>query len=141
MTNTAISGATSTTPVAGDKIPLSRGPSNVTPYYADPAAIAALGFSIANGLVATGTGQGTALLLANGINVVTSCAAPTAVILPAVPTVALMMLVNDDPANVLTFFPPVGGAFTTKSVNASLFVPVTGVAWLIWKGGLNWSVR
>ena len=142
MVNTVISGATATTPRSTDKVPLAR-PGDTTPYNGTAAGIAALGPAIANGLVATGTGQGTALLLTAGVNVVTSCASPTAVILPggAAVTIGLMLVVNDDVANNLTMFPPVGGLFTTKSLNASVIIPIGGAVWCIWKTGLNWSLR
>ena len=143
MVNTVISGATLTTPLGTDKIPLSRGPSDPTPYYAIASAIAALGFSIANGLVATGTNQGSALLVSSGVNIVITATAPTACILPggAAVTTGIMVVVNDDPSNALTLFPPIGGKFTTQATNASITIPVNGLAWCFWKTGLNWTAR
>lgn len=73
--------------------------------------------TVATGLVAAGTVQGNALPLAADVNNVTTVAAGTGVIAPAM-NPADEILVRNGGANALLLYPPVGAAINGLGTNA-----------------------
>lgn len=86
---------------------------------------ASMGF-VSNALTATGSTQGTALVLPTDFNVFTTVAASTGAILPAAGVnyqVADTIIIVNHGASTLAVYPQVGGKIGTGSVNAALSVP------------------
>src|SRR6478609_6592597 len=97
---------------------------------------ASLGFP-STGLTAAGSTQGTALVLPSDFNVVTTTAASTGVILPAVSSqiqVTDTIIVVNHGANALTVYPPVGGKVQVGAANAGLSVASGKTAWFLLVG-------
>lgn len=74
--------------------------------------------SVATGLVATGSTQGTALALAADINMLGTVASNTGVILPALNPGDVMTVFNGG-ANACKVYPPVGGQINALAANAA----------------------
>lgn len=79
--------------------------------------------TVATGLTATGTVQGNALPLAADINNVTTAAAGTGVIAPAM-NPADEILVRNGGANALLLYPPVGASINGLGANAGYSIAV-----------------
>lgn len=86
------------------------------------AAAVAITGSTTSGLTAAGTTQGTALAVSDDVNVVTTTAAGTGVILPSNLTKNDRMVVSNHGANALLVYPPTGGAIDNGTANAGLSV-------------------
>lgn len=82
-------------------------------------------YAVANTLTATGTDQSTALVLMNDWNNVTSVPASTGVILPALTQGQMVWVFNNDPANNLNVYPPIGASITYQSVTAAVNAPIS----------------
>lgn len=78
--------------------------------------------SIANGLTAAGSTQGTAAALPADINVFSTVAASTGAILPASLAPADEITVANNGANALLVYPPVGAAIGTAGTNTGVSV-------------------
>ena len=90
-------------------------------YFAPSGGFVAYGVTAS--ITAAGSTQGTAVALTRPINVVTTAAASTGVILPA--TVAGMrMIVVNNGANALAVYPPSGGAINAIATNGSYSLAV-----------------
>lgn len=100
----------------------------------------AIGGPVANNLTATGSTQGTALLLSTPIANVTTVAASTGVVLPAGLVSSDDMIVRNGGANALAIYPPVGGTINGAAANTALSVASGKVAHLfcLGNGGLDW---
>lgn len=72
--------------------------------------------TVQTGLTATGSTQGTALALPADVNNVTTVAASTGVVLPAM-NPGDEIVVRNGGANALLLYPPVGGAINALSTN------------------------
>lgn len=94
-----------------------------------------------DGLVATGSTQGTALMLPSDVNVFTTVAASTGCLLNANPAPGDEILVANLGANALLVYPPVGGTIQGGSVNAGFSVAASKTAKFIARtGSLNFIV-
>lgn len=78
--------------------------------------------SVANGLVAAGTVQADALVLAADVNIVATAGAGTGVKLPAVTYFGLgdRIAVRNEGASTMNVFPPTGAAINAAAVNAAV---------------------
>ncbi len=85
---------------------------------------------VATGLVGTGTGQASALLLPAFTNVISSCPPGTGFILNAFLGEGTQVVQNQDPSNNATIYPPVGAQIiaggVTLAVNAPFIVGFGG---------------
>jgi len=77
--------------------------------------------TVASNLTATGSTQGTALLLPADVNYFTTVAASTGAILPSMTKGDSVILYNKG-ANALSVYPPVGGVINGLSANAAYSV-------------------
>jgi hypothetical protein len=82
-------------------------------------------FATADALSSIGTTQTTALVLAADWNNVTTVASGTGVLLPALTQGQMVWVFNNDPANNLNVYPPIGASITYQSVNAGVNNPVS----------------
>ena len=82
-------------------------------------------YSTANTLSSTGTTQADALALINDWNNVTTVAPGTGVILPALTTGQMVWVFNNDPAQNVNVYPPIGASITYLAVNAGVNNPVS----------------
>lgn len=80
------------------------------------------------GLVAAGATQATATNAYSDVNVVTTVAAATGVILPPQREVGDTVEVTNLGANSLSVYPPLGGNIGTGAANAAFAVPVSKTA-------------
>lgn len=95
-----------------------------------------------NNLTATGSTQGTALLLPSDFNVFTTVAASTGAILPATGpqcNLADTFIVVNHGANALSVYPPSGGKIANGSTNAALSVGANKTAWFLSLGNGNFA--
>lgn len=105
---------------------------------------ASLGIPSVN-LTATGSTQGTALVLPTDFNVITTAAASTGVILPICGTTGLQIQVPDTiivvnhGASTVTVYPPVGGKVANGATNAGLALPATKTGTYTCVGALQYS--
>lgn len=83
------------------------------------------------GITAAGATQGTATALSTTYNYVDTVAVNTGVIIPAATTNKFMMSIENNGANALKVYPPVGGSFNGLGVNASISVDVGGVLTIV----------
>lgn len=74
--------------------------------------------SVATGLTATGTTQGTALAISADVNFVSTVGANSGVILYNGVIGDSVFVMNDGGANALTVYPPVGGKVNNLATNA-----------------------
>lgn len=74
--------------------------------------------SVANNLTAAGSTQATALLVSADVNVVTTAASSTGVILPSTLSAGDFLEVVNYGANTITVYPPVGGKINNGTLNA-----------------------
>jgi len=93
-------------------------------------------FSVATGISAAGSTQGTATSITKDFNVVSTVAASTGVILPAIAGVRMTVINNG--ANPLAVYPPSTGAINSQAANAAYsmsvgarldFISVTTLQW------------
>jgi hypothetical protein len=104
-----------------------------------PLAAAIIGASSpATALTATGNSQGTALLLTTDFNVVTTTAASTGVILPAIANFGDEVFIANLGANTLAVFPSTGGKINNGTANASISVSTLKATTLRSIGSPNW---
>ena len=82
-------------------------------------------YSAANTLSSTGTTQTDALALINDWNNVTTVAPGTGVILPALTTGQMVWVFNNDPAQNLNVYPPIGASITYQSVTTAVNAPIS----------------
>jgi len=75
--------------------------------------------TLTTGLTAAGTTQGTALAITDDINVVTTTALNSGVVLSANLTIGDTVLVSNFGANALSVYPPTGGKIDNGSANAA----------------------
>lgn len=81
--------------------------------------------SVATGITAAGTNQGSAFILTKDLNVVSTVTAGTGVILPGAQGAGLAgIVVHNAGANPLNVYPPVGGTINTLAANAAVSIPV-----------------
>ncbi len=92
---------------------------------ADPTYVTNAAFvpSVATGLVATGTVQADALVLTDGWNEVATVAAGTGVVIPDLDTGIASKVWNNDAANALLVYPPVGGQIDALGVDIAYSLP------------------
>jgi hypothetical protein len=90
-----------------------------------------------NNLTAAGTTQATALAIGNDINVVTTAAASTGVILRSDLAAGDSQEVVNYGANTLTVYPPVGGKINNGSANAGVTIATNTSALYTSIDGLN----
>lgn len=93
--------------------------------------------NVDNNLTATGTTQATALLVSNDINVLTTTAASTGVILRSDLSAGDTQEVVNYGAQTLTVYPPVGGKINNGSANAGVSVATNTSALYTSIDGLN----
>jgi hypothetical protein len=100
----------------------------------EPVCAAIVG-DIAGGLVASGSTQGTALPIYANFNVITTTAAATGVVLPAIAAVASAGVSVGDSyrvanlgANALAVYPPLGYTINSLAANTALSIPAGKVA-------------
>jgi autotransporter-associated beta strand protein len=80
--------------------------------------------SVATGISAAGTNQGSAFILTKDLNVVSTVTAGTGVILPGAQGAGLSgVVVHNAGANPLNVYPPVGGTINSLGLNAALVIP------------------
>lgn len=104
-----------------------------------PAAAQAINGTISDGLTAAGNSQGTALALPSAINIVTTTAASSGVILPANPTPSDCIEVVNLGANSLSVYPATGGAIQAGAANAAFAVGAGKTAMFTARAGsVNW---
>ena len=82
-------------------------------------------YSAANTLSSTGTTQADALALINDWNNVTTVTPGTGVILPALTTGQMVWVFNNDPAQNLNVYPPIGASITYQSVTTAVNAPIS----------------
>ena len=82
-------------------------------------------YATANALASAGTTQATALVLTADWNNVTTVASGTGVLLPALTQGQMVWVFNNDPAQNLNVYPPIGASITYQSVNADVNNPVS----------------
>ena len=80
------------------------------------------------GITATGSTQGTAQLISDDWNVITTAAASTGVLLRSDLSQGDSQVVVNYGANSVTVYPPVGGAINNGSANAGVAVAANGNA-------------
>jgi len=98
------------------------------------------GFAI-DGLTATGSTQGTALNLSADVNVVTTTAASTGVLLPSNPSPGDEIVVANLGANALNVYPNTGGAIQALAANTAFSLAAGKTAKFVARtGSLNWVV-
>ena len=90
-----------------------------------PAAAAQVCGSITTGITALGSTQLTATSIYDDVNVVSTAAASTGVILPSNRSAGDTVEVVNLGANALSVYPPSGGNIGTGSANAAFSVPVS----------------
>lgn len=100
------------------------------------AAISVVGV-VANTLTATGTTQTTALALTADVNIVTTAAASTGVVLPSTLSAGDEIWVVNYGANSLAVYPPVGGKINNGTLNASISVSTNATVLLKCIDNLN----
>lgn len=93
--------------------------------------------NVDNNLTAAGSTQATALLVSNDINVVTTTAASTGVILRSDLSAGDSQEVVNYGASTLTVYPPVGGKINNGSANAGVSVAANTSALYTSIDGLN----
>ena len=104
-----------------------------------PAAAVQISGDLLSGLVATGSTQGTALLVQSDNSFFVTVAAATGAILPSNRSAADDLLIYNGGANPLTVYPPVGASINLLATNASLAVPSGKVVHAICRDGFNWT--
>lgn len=87
-----------------------------------PLAALSIGGTVSNNLTAAGSTQGTALAVTDDVNISTTTALSTGVILPATLAAGDTMTVANYGANALAVYPPTGGKINNGSANASVSV-------------------
>ncbi len=92
---------------------------------ADPLYATGVAFvpSVATGLIATGTVQADALALVDGWNEIATVAAGTGVVIPDLGTGIASQVWNNDAADALLIYPPVGGQIDALGVNNPYSLP------------------
>ena len=82
-------------------------------------------YATSNTLSSIGTTQATALVLNADWNNVTTVASGTGVLLPSLTQGQMVWVFNNDPAQNLNVYPPIGASITYQSVNAGVNNPVS----------------
>jgi hypothetical protein len=82
-------------------------------------------YSSSNTLSATGTTQADALVLTSDWNNVTTVVAGTGVLLPALTAGQTVWIFNNDPAQALNVYPPLGASITYAGVSTGVNVPIS----------------
>lgn len=98
--------------------------------------------SNSSSLTATGSTQGTALLIPSDFNIFTTVAASTGAILPTTGPQcqqADSFIVVNHGANALSVYPPAGGKIANGTTNAALSVPASKTAWFLSLGSNNFA--
>ena len=94
--------------------------------------------SVATGLTATGTTQGTALAVTSDVNFVSTVAASSGVILYNGMIGDSVFIVNDGGANALTVYPPVGSKFNALATNTGFTLPANTPVWCMKVTATRW---
>lgn len=97
-----------------------------------------IGGTVTNNLTSTGSTQVTALLISDDVNIVTTTAASTGVVLSAVNTAGDYVIVVNYGANALTLYPPVGGKINNGTLNAGVAIAANKSAEILCIDGLNY---
>jgi len=92
---------------------------------------------VSNSLTAAGTTQANALAIGNDINVITTTAASTGVVLPATLSAGDQITVVNYGASTLNVFPPVGGKINNGTTNAAVTLATLKNAQYTCIDGLN----
>lgn len=95
----------------------------------------AIGGFATDGLTAAGSNQGTALAIGSDVNVITTTASSTGVILPANPAPGDEIIVANLGANALSVYPASGGAIQNGATNAAFSVGAAKTAKFIARPG------
>ena len=82
-------------------------------------------YTTSDTLTATGTTQADALVLVSDWNNVTSVPAGSGVILPALTAGQQLWVFNNDPAQNLNVYPPIGSSITYQSVTGAVNAPIS----------------
>lgn len=90
-----------------------------------PLAATNIAGTLTNTLTATGSAQGDALAMRDDINIVTTAAASTGVILPSNTQPSDVIVIANHGANSLSVYPPTGGKIANGSANAALALAAT----------------
>lgn len=95
--------------------------------------------TVSDGLTATGSNQATALQLSSDVNVITTVAASTGVLLAAIPAPGDEVIVVNLGANALNVYPATGGAIQSGATNAAFSVAAGKACKFIARiGSLSW---
>lgn len=97
--------------------------------------------SQANGLTATGSGSGSALVLAANVNQVATVALNTGVRLPNQSFYGGDITVINDGANSLSVYPTTGGTIDSLAVNVAYSLPAGSVGVWTYASGTNWRTK
>ena len=82
-------------------------------------------YATADTLSSTGTTQADALALTNDWNNITTVSTGTGVLLPALTQGQMVWVFNNDPAQNLNVYPPIGASITYQSVTSAVNSPIS----------------
>lgn len=94
--------------------------------------------TVATALTATGTTQGTALLVSADMNFVSTVGANSGVIIYNGVVGDSLGVFNDGGANPLTVYPPVGSKINNLATNAGMTLGANTVVWLMKATATRW---
>jgi hypothetical protein len=104
-----------------------------------PSGVSAPGIlgSTSNAVTAAGTTQGTATALTSDVNIITTAAAGTGVVVPGATSGKYAVVVNRG-ANALNVYPSTGHAFDGLAANTAISLPVNGFIEMFGSSTTQW---